>query len=72
MPIAEATTVTLLVKLGVVASLASILTRVAGVKRISTGSPGPCMRIRNARSLSSRISVGYSRPSSTIGRRPSA
>src|SRR4051794_2412074 len=33
MPIAEATLVTLLVKLGVVASLASILTRSSGVKR---------------------------------------
>ena len=33
MPIAEATLVTLLVKLGVVASLASILIRSSGVKR---------------------------------------
>src|SRR5260370_25542988 len=46
MPIAEAPLVTLLVKLGVVASLASILTRFSGAKR---------MLLREQRTLSQRL-----------------
>src|SRR5438132_2529647 len=46
MPIAEASLVTLLVKLGVVASLASILTRFSGAKR---------MLLREQRTLNQRL-----------------
>src|SRR5260370_7448396 len=46
MPIAEAPLVTLLVKLGVVASLASILTRLSGAKR---------MLLREQRTLNQRL-----------------
>ena len=43
---------------GAVRAMASSGGCFAGANRISTGSPGLCMRMRNSRSVSARMSVG--------------